>query len=90
VGGADLHKRFSARKVGRKPKGGRVAPILDGPGAAPPSSVTREARPQSPKGVRLWPKADAPGGEKGALLVAASDRRECGACEHPVAAGEVP
>jgi hypothetical protein len=65
VGGADLHKRFSARKVGRKPKGGRVAPILDGPGAAPPNPARREARLQSPKGVRLRQQAVAPCGREG-------------------------
>jgi len=38
----------------------------------------------------MRPKADAQGGGKGALLVAASDRSERGAWKHPVAAGEVP
>ena len=54
-----------------------MAPILDGPGDVPPSSVKREALPQSPRGVRWRLRAaDAPGGVKGAKLVAISDRSE--------------
>jgi len=86
--GTGLHEA-QAKEDREEAGAGRVAPILDGPGS-PLKPVKRGAFFQSPQ-VSAWGrKADAPGGGKGALLVAASDRSERGAWEHPVAAGEVP
>jgi len=65
------------RKMGGRPEGGRVAPILDGPGDVPPSPVKLRRNASAAEGVDQRTKTAAPGGERGSRREAGPKRTRC-------------